>query len=231
MLRNANKFAEAYYRALQPLCLETDLPPLAVDILLFLANNPAYNTAKDICQCRGVKPGIVSVHVDLSLIHIFVPFRDIISLCRAAGNPDMVYEFASTSKITFPGAGVSVVASSEENIRYMTKLLSIQTISYDKVNQLRHVLFLKDKATTLALMQQHATILKPKFDAVIATLQREIAPLGIATWTAPKAVSYTHLDVYKRQAVDRAAPGRVIGGDNIRRRDRRTVGKTGIRCV
>ena len=64
MLRNANKFAEAYYRALQPLCLETDLPPLAVDILLFLANNPAYNTAKDICQCRGVKPGIVSVHVD-----------------------------------------------------------------------------------------------------------------------------------------------------------------------
>ncbi len=77
----------------------------------------------------------------------FVPFRDIISLCRAAGNPDMVYEFASTSKITFPGAGVSVVASSEENIRYMTKLLSIQTISYDKVNQLRHVLFLKDKAT------------------------------------------------------------------------------------
>ena len=64
MLRNANKFAEAYYRALQPLCLETGLPPLAVDILLFLANNPAYNTAKDICQCRGVKPGIVSVHVD-----------------------------------------------------------------------------------------------------------------------------------------------------------------------
>ena len=64
MLRNANKFAEAYYRALQPLCLETGLPPMAVDILLFLANNPAYNTAKDICQCRGVKPGIVSVHVD-----------------------------------------------------------------------------------------------------------------------------------------------------------------------
>ncbi len=124
----------------------------------------------------------------------FVHFRDIISLCRAAGNPDMVYEFASTSKITFPGAGVSVVASSEENIRYMTKLLSIQTISYDKVNQLRHVLFLKDKATTLALMQQHATILKPKFDAVIATLQREIAPLGIATWTAPKGGYFISVD-------------------------------------
>ena len=124
----------------------------------------------------------------------FVPFEDILTLCREAGNPDMVYEFASTSKITFPGAGVSVVASSEENIRYMTKLLSIQTISYDKVNQLRHVLFLKDKATTLALMQQHAAILKPKFDAVIAALQREIAPLGIATWTAPKGGYFISVD-------------------------------------
>ena len=113
---------------------------------------------------------------------------------RKVGNEDICYMFASTSKITFPGAGVSVVASSEENIRYMTKLLSIQTISYDKVNQLRHVLFLKDKATTLALMQQHATILKPKFDAVIATLQREIAPLGIATWTAPKGGYFISVD-------------------------------------
>lgn len=116
----------------------------------------------------------------------FVPFRDIIALCREAGNPDMVFEYASTSKITFPGAGISVMAASEANIQYMTKLLSIQTISYDKVNQLRHVLYLKDKAGTLALMQKHAAIMKPKFDAVLAALNSQIAPLGIAQWTEPR---------------------------------------------
>ena len=84
----------------------------------------------------------------------FVPFLDIISLCREAGNPDMVFEYASTSKVTFPGAGISVMASSVDNIKYMTDLLSIQTISYDKVNQLRHVRYLKDKAHTLELMKK-----------------------------------------------------------------------------
>lgn len=116
----------------------------------------------------------------------FLPFRDIISVCREAGNPDMVFEYASTSKITFPGAGVSVMAASEANVKYMTKLLSIQTISYDKVNQLRHVLYLKDKAGTLELMRKHAAIMKPKFDAVLAKLNSQIAPLGIAAWTEPK---------------------------------------------
>lgn len=124
----------------------------------------------------------------------FVPFRDIVALCRQAGNPDMIYEFASTSKITFPGAGISVLASSVDNIRYITGLLSIQVISYDKVNQLRHVRFLKDKETTLALMQRHAQILKPKFDAVVATLQREIAPLGLARWTEPKGGYFISVD-------------------------------------
>ena len=104
----------------------------------------------------------------------FVPFRDIISLCREAGNPDMVFEYASTSKVTFPGAGISVMASSADNIKYMTGLLSIQTISYDKVNQLRHVRYLKDKAHTLELMKKHAAIMKPKFDAVVSALE-EIA--------------------------------------------------------
>lgn len=124
----------------------------------------------------------------------FVPFREIISACREAGNADMVYEFASTSKITFPGAGISVMASSEDNIRYMTKLISFQTISYDKVNQLRHVLFLKDKAHTLELMGKHAAILKPKFDVVVDTLEREIAPLGIASWTRPRGGYFVSVD-------------------------------------
>ncbi len=116
----------------------------------------------------------------------FVPFRDMLTLCREAGNPDMVYEFASTSKVTLPGAGVSVMATSEANQAYMQKLIGVQTISYDKVNALRHVRFLKDKAHTLALMQKHAVILAPKFRCVLDTLAREIAPVGIAQWESPK---------------------------------------------
>ena len=116
----------------------------------------------------------------------FVPFPDILSLCREAGRPDMVFEFASTSKITFPGGGISVMASSEANLKYMQKLFGVQTIGYDKVNQLRHVLFLKDKANTLALMKKHAAIMKPKYRMVLDMLEREIAPLGIAEWQKPK---------------------------------------------
>ncbi len=116
----------------------------------------------------------------------FVPFPDIIALCREAGNPDMVFEFASTSKITLPGAGISVMAASVENIAYMEKLLNVQMISYDKVNQLRHVLYLKDKAHTLALMQRHAAVMLPKFRCVLEKLDKEIAPLEIATWQKPK---------------------------------------------
>ena len=116
----------------------------------------------------------------------FVPFRDILTLCREQGNADMVYEFASTSKITFPGAGVAVMAASRDNQKYYESLLTYQTISYDKVNQLRHVRYLKDKAGVLALMQRHAAVLAPKFTAVLDALRAEIAPLQIATWTEPK---------------------------------------------
>ncbi len=115
----------------------------------------------------------------------FRPFRDILTLCREAGNPDMVYEFASTSKITFPGAGVAVMAASVENQKYIESLLTYQSISYDKLNQLRHVRFLKNKETVLALMQEHAKILWPRFSAVLDALDHEIAPLEIAQWTKP----------------------------------------------
>ena len=116
----------------------------------------------------------------------FEPFRDIIALCAEAGRPNMVYEFASTSKITFPGAGMSVMASSEENIAYNLKPISVQTISYDKVNQLRHVRYLKDKAHTLELMKKHAEILGPKFDMVLKMLRSELTNKGIAHWHHPK---------------------------------------------
>lgn len=116
----------------------------------------------------------------------FVPFEDILTLCREAGNPDMVYEFASTSKITFPGGGISVMATSVDNLAVITKLIGVQIISYDKVNQLRHVRYLKNKQHTLALMKKHAAVLAPKFACVLRHLDEEIAPLGIAHWQRPR---------------------------------------------
>ena len=117
---------------------------------------------------------------------VFEPFRDIISLCAEAGRPNMVYEFASTSKITFPGAGISVMATSEENIAYQLKLISVQTISYDKINQLRHVKYLKNREHTLELMNRHATIMAPKFEMVLRMLRRQLTNKGIAHWHHPK---------------------------------------------
>ena len=116
----------------------------------------------------------------------FVPFPDILSECEKYGNADMVFEFASTSKVTFPGAGVAVFACSEANRKYMEKLIGIQAISFDKTNQMRHVKYLKDKEHTLALMKKHAAIMGPKFELVTSMLEREIAPLGIASWHNPK---------------------------------------------
>ena len=116
----------------------------------------------------------------------FVPFPDILSECAKYGNADMVFEYASTSKITLPGDGVAVFACSEANMAYMTKLIGIQAISFDKINQLRHVKYLRDKAHTLELMKKHAAIMGPKFKLVTGKLEAEIAPLGLATWHDPK---------------------------------------------
>ena len=98
----------------------------------------------------------------------------------------MAYEFASTSKITFPGAGLAVMATSEENLAYLMKYLGVETIGFDKVNQLRHVKYLQNKEHTLEIMKRHASVLGPKFAMVLDTLEREIAPLEIAAWQKPK---------------------------------------------
>ncbi len=124
----------------------------------------------------------------------FVPFRNILEECAKAGRPDMVFEFCSTSKITFPGAGVSAMAASEANIEYMKKLLAVQMISEDKVNQLRHVRFFKDRDGLLAHMKKHAAILGPKFDVVLDYLDAEIKPLEIATWKKPTGGYFISLD-------------------------------------
>lgn len=116
----------------------------------------------------------------------FVPFADMLTLCREAGNPNRIFEFASTSKITFPGAGISCMAANDDNMKYMLKLISKQIISHDKLNQLRHVKYFGDKAGVLKHMKRHAAVLAPKFNAVLEVLERELGGLGIGEWLSPK---------------------------------------------
>lgn len=110
---------------------------------------------------------------------------DIISECEKAGNPDIVYEFASTSKVTFAGAGIAAMASSKKNLDFIRKSMTIQTIGYDKVNQYRHIKYFKDLDGIKAKMKQHADILRPKFEMVDEILTKELEGLGIGTWTKP----------------------------------------------
>ena len=166
-------------------------------------------TVRRFAQLKPAAPDFVIMWDNAYCVHEFegdfIPFPDIISLCREAGRPDMVFEFASTSKITFPGAGISVMAASEANIAYMTKLTGVQIISYDKINQLRHVKYLKDRQHTLELMKKHAAILGPKYRLVLETLEREIAPLGIAEWQRPKGgyfISVNTLDGIAKRTLE-----------------------------
>ena len=123
----------------------------------------------------------------------FVPFDDILTLCREAGNPDIIYEFASTSKVTFPGAGISCMACSEANQAYLQKLIGVQIISYDKVNQLRHAKYLQNREHALEIMKRHAAILKPRFASVLNWLEKEIRPAGIGRWETPKGGYFVSL--------------------------------------
>ncbi len=131
---------------------------------------------------------------------------NIITECEKAGNPDLVYEFCSTSKITFPGAGISAFAASPANIADQKKWLGIQTISYDKLNQLRHVRFLRDKAGVLAHMQKQADLIRPKFELVQEILKRELEGTGIGSWSDPRGgyfVSFHSLPGCARAIVER----------------------------
>jgi len=122
------------------------------------------------------------------------PLRNILAACQEAGYPDRVFMFGSTSKITFAGAGLAMMAASVANVELIKKQISIQTIGPDKTNQLRHVRFLRDMQGIEAIMKKHAAILKPKFDAVEEVLQRELGGKGIATWTRPEGGYFSSLD-------------------------------------
>ena len=111
---------------------------------------------------------------------------NILEECEKAGNPNMVYIFASTSKISFPGSGVSAIASSLENIKFIMSHMTVQTIGHDKINQLRHARFFKDINGLNAHMKKHAELLRPKFAAVLDTLEEELSGLEIGTWIKPR---------------------------------------------
>ena len=119
---------------------------------------------------------------------------DIISECEKAGNADMVYEFASTSKVTFPGSGMAALASSAANLADIKKYLTIQTIGYDKLNQLRHVRYFKNLDGLKAHMKKHADFLRPKFEATLKVLDDELTGLGIGTWSEPRGGYFISFD-------------------------------------
>ncbi|MDD5994883.1 MAG: aminotransferase class I/II-fold pyridoxal phosphate-dependent enzyme [Clostridiales bacterium] len=114
-----------------------------------------------------------------------VEILDIISECEKAGNPNMVYEFASTSKVSFPGSGIAALAASEENLADVKKQMTIQTIGYDKINQLRHVAYFKNIDGLKAHMKKHADSMRPKFEAVLDVLDKELSGAEIGTWVKP----------------------------------------------
>ncbi|WP_366248566.1 aminotransferase class I/II-fold pyridoxal phosphate-dependent enzyme [Terribacillus aidingensis] len=120
--------------------------------------------------------------------------KNIMTAVAVAGNPDRVMEFTSTSKVTFPGSGVAALASSEKNITFYKKHLSVQSIGSDKLNQMRHVAFLKDKDTLAAHMKKHAAIIAPKFKTVLTILEEKLGGKGIADWTNPNGGYFISLN-------------------------------------
>lgn len=128
--------------------------------------------------------------------------KNIMTAVVDAGNPDRVMEFTSTSKVTFPGSGVAALASSEKNITFYKKHLSVQSIGSDKLNQMRHVAFLKDKDTLSAHMKKHAKIIAPKFQTVLTILEEKLGGKNIANWTNPKGGYFISLNTMEGCAKD-----------------------------
>ena len=119
---------------------------------------------------------------------------EILMECKKAGNPDMVYKFSSTSKISFPGSGIAAIAASDANLKEIREMMKVQTIGHDKLNQLRHVRYFKDIHGMVEHMKKHADIMRPKFDAVLETLDRELGGLEIGSWIAPRGGYFISFD-------------------------------------
>ncbi len=123
-----------------------------------------------------------------------IALKSILAACKQAGNPDRVFMFGSTSKISFAGSGLAVMAGSQSNMAWTKNQMAFQTIGPDKLSQLRHVLFFKDMAGIEAHMRKHAAILKPKFDAVQEILAAELQGANIARWSRPQGGYFVSID-------------------------------------
>lgn len=170
---------------------------------------PKYSNPQGICYSDETVDRLASMKTAAKDFRIFwdnaygvhpvfedVKVKNILDACEEAGTKNRAYYFFSTSKITFPGAGVSLIASSDENIKEIKKVMGAQTIGYDKVNQLRHVQFFKNAEGLRAHMQVLAGCMKPKFETVLKYLEKELTGTGLATWEEPKGGYFVSVDVY-----------------------------------
>lgn len=170
---------------------------------------PKYSNPQGICYSDKTVDRLASMKTAAKDFRIFwdnaygvhpvfedVKVKNILDACEEAGTKNRAYYFFSTSKITFPGAGVSLIASSHENIKEIKKIMGAQTIGYDKVNQLRHVQFFKNAEGLRAHMQVLAGCMKPKFETVLKYLEKELTGTGLAVWEEPKGGYFVSVDVY-----------------------------------
>ena len=138
---------------------------------------------------------------------------EILAECAKAGNPDMVYKFSSTSKVTFPGSGISAIAASKGNLDFIKNIMTIQTIGFDKMNQFRHVHYFKNIEGMKEHMKKHAAIMRPKFEAVLSILEEGLAGLEIGTWTKPNGgyfISFETLEGCAKAVVAKCKEAGVI---------------------
>lgn len=142
-----------------------------------------------------------------------IDIPDILKACKEAGHPDLVYKFGSTSKITFPGAGIAALATSPNNKKDILNQMKHQTIGHDKLNQLRHVRFFGDLNGLKEHMKKHADLIRPKFEAVEKTLNEQLGGLEVGTWTNPKGgyfISFTGLDGTAQEIVAKMKEAGVV---------------------
>lgn len=138
---------------------------------------------------------------------------DIFAECEKHGNENMVFEFCSTSKVSFAGSGIAAMAASKDNLDWVRKTMTIQSIGYDKINQLRHVRYFKDINGIKARMKQHADIMRPKFEAVLDIFERELSGLGIASWLKPNGgyfISFETMDGCAKDVVAKCKEAGVV---------------------
>ena len=167
-------------------------------------SNPTGNSYSDdtVLRFAHLKPAAPDFHIfwdnAYSIHHLYEDDHDVIlellSECEKAGNPDLVYKFISTSKVSFPGSGIAAMAASEANLADARRFMNYQTIGHDKLNQLRHVRFFKDMDGMKEHMKKHADILRPKFEAVLDVLERELGDLEIGSWSRPKGGYFISFD-------------------------------------